>query len=88
MTDFVPKSVKISDYKDFDWETRPSETIKFIDIINFERAGARGDQHCVMCGRIKGVECEIPNQNKDVCKLCDSAFWRLSNGVIAKFCKG
>mmetsp|Transcript_9524 Transcript_9524/g.14329 ORF Transcript_9524/g.14329 Transcript_9524/m.14329 type:complete len:610 (+) Transcript_9524:49-1878(+) len=83
------RSNKVSDYKVFDWEIRPTESVKYSEIINYERAGARGEHHCVMCGLIKGSQCEIPNQNKDVCKTCDSAYWCLENSnIIVKFCKG
>ena len=77
------RSVKVTEYTEFNWQNQPP------DIINFERSGTRGEHHCVMCGRIKGTECEIPNQNKDVCKSCDSAYWRLlRDDAIIKFCKG
>ena len=42
-----------------------------------------------MCGTVKGPTCVIPNQNKDVCKTCDSSFWLLHDlNVLVKFCKG
>ena len=38
---------------------------------------------------MKGSKCEIPSQNKDVCKVCDSSFWLHQKlNVILKFCKG
>jgi hypothetical protein len=43
-------------------------------------------QHCVMCG-LSNVE--IPSQNKNVCKGCDSCHWLfLKYPFIFKFCKG
>ena len=85
----MTRSVKVADYTQCNWQNQSGVVVKYCDVINFERAGARGEHHCVMCGRIKGAECEIPNQNKDVCKSCDSAYWRfLREDIIIKFCKG
>lgn len=42
--------------------------------------------HCVMCG---GTEVEIPSQNKNICKSCDSSYWlHLTGQYVFKFCKG
>lgn len=57
--------------------------IRYSDVINFSRCSK--SHLCVMCG-MKG---NIPSQNKDVCKSCDTVFWfhtRLN--VVIKFCKG
>jgi hypothetical protein len=36
---------------------------------------------------VKGTN--IPNQNKDVCKKCDTSFWLYQKfQVVLKFCKG
>ena len=85
----LARSSKVNDYKDFNWKINEKETIKYLDIINFERAASKSDHHCVMCGNPKGPNCVIPNQNKDVCKVCDSSFWLLhALNVLIKFCKG
>jgi hypothetical protein len=85
----MSRSVRVAEYSEFNWKEQSTDVVKYSEIINFERAGTRGEHHCVMCGRVRGVECEIPNQNKDVCKTCDSAYWRLlRDDVIVKFCKG
>lgn len=82
------KSILIDDYTGYKWEEQRT-VIRYQDIINFERAGVRGEHHCVMCGLIKGKQCEIPNQNKDVCKKCDCSYWKILDGdYIVKFCKG
>jgi hypothetical protein len=42
--------------------------------------------HCVMCGK---TDVDIPTQNKNICKQCDSAYWlSLSMKFVFKFCKG
>jgi hypothetical protein len=82
------KSVPIADHTQYKWQQQNGQ-IKYCEIINYERAGLRGEHHCVMCGLIKGTQCEIPNQNKDVCKVCDCSYWRILDGnMIVKFCKG
>jgi hypothetical protein len=82
------KSVPIVDHTQYKWDQQHGH-IKYCEIINYERAGLRGEHHCVMCGLIKGTQCDIPNQNKDVCKVCDCAYWRILDGnIIVKFCKG
>ena len=88
----LAKSTKIIDYRAFNWSIGSKESIKYPEIINYERragSGAKGDHHCVMCGTLKGPNCIIPNQNKDVCKTCDSSYWLLNElNVLVKFCKG
>ncbi len=43
-------------------------------------------QQCIMCGR---SDVDIPSQNKNICKQCDSAFWlHVSCRFVFKFCKG
>jgi hypothetical protein len=42
--------------------------------------------HCVMCGK---KDVDIPTQNKNICKSCDSSYWlHLSLLFVFKFCKG
>jgi hypothetical protein len=42
--------------------------------------------HCVMCGK---TDVDIPTQNKNICKQCDSAYWlSISMKFVFKFCKG
>ncbi|CAN0035676.1 unnamed protein product, partial [Phaeothamnion confervicola] len=59
-------------------------------VINYRRSRDKGALRCVMCGaRPRRGVCEIPRQNKDVCKDCDRVTWRhASTGVIFKWCKG
>lgn len=66
-----------------------SVNLPHYELINYPKSSLKSHQvHCVMCGLHKG-ECEIPSQNKDICKKCDSAFWlNLSTNLIIKFCKG
>lgn len=88
MSIIIKKSVLVEDYSQYHWLEQHGN-VKYHDIINYERAGVKGEHHCVMCGLIKGLQCEIPNQNKDVCKICDCSYWRILNGnIIVKFCKG
>ena len=57
--------------------------VKYTDVINFGRYSK--SHNCVMCG-LKG---NIPSQNKDVCKSCDTVFWYHTKlDVVIKFCKG
>lgn len=57
--------------------------IRYSDVINFNRCSK--SHNCVMCG-LKG---NIPSQNKDVCKSCDTVFWyHRKLDVVIKFCKG
>jgi hypothetical protein len=58
-------------------------------IVNFKKSPVKGVRHCVMCGKAHGQLCEIPTQNKDVCKVCDSSMWFLKDiQTVVKFCKG
>ena len=62
--------------------------MKYNDVINFNRCNSpKGvSHHCVMCGSTENV---IPQQNKDVCRSCDTSFWlHKSMNVVVKFCKG
>lgn len=61
--------------------------IRYQEVINYGRVSSpRGSHHCVMCG-LSGVE--IPSQNKDVCKSCDTSFWYFQKlDIVVKFCKG
>ena len=44
------------------------------------------NHHCVMCG---STNVNIPAQNKDVCRNCDTSFWLFNKlNVVVKFCKG
>ena len=63
--------------------------IRYHDIINYERKGGNPILHnCVMCGYDENSVI-IPNQNKDVCKSCDIAYWfNIRLNIIFKFCKG
>lgn len=64
--------------------------VAYNDVINYDRVGKKQTRHCVMCGLIEdGHKCKIPNQNKDVCRKCDSTYWFLNQkNVLVKFCKG
>ena len=58
-------------------------------IVNYCRSSCRDELYCVMCGLRNKKECEIPNQNKDICNLCDSLFWKVIKlNEVVKFCKG
>lgn len=64
--------------------------IQYHEIINFQRVNIRGysQHHCVMCG-LDNKSTQIPEQNKDVCRACDSIFWHVKEqNVLVKFCKG
>jgi hypothetical protein len=71
-----------------------SKPVAYSHVINFPRTnpcGGLGDcgPSCVMCGRIDGRDCTIPNQNKNVCNSCDSLRWyNTSQQLEFKFCKG
>jgi hypothetical protein len=63
--------------------------ICYHDVINYSRSCVKGQRSCVMCGRLDSKECNIPGQNKDVCKVCDSLIWfSESQRLSFKFCKG
>lgn len=62
--------------------------MKYHDVINFNRCNSPkgASHHCVMCGSTENI---IPQQNKDVCRSCDTSFWlHKSMNVVVKFCKG
>jgi hypothetical protein len=84
------RALKIDDgtFSKYNWTI--DGTIAYNDILNYERAGKKQPRHCVMCGLMEdGENCTIPNQNKDVCRVCDSTYWFLEEvNVIVKFCKG
>ena len=83
-------SVLIVDFMNHNWVKKDSEIITYNGVINFPRAGKKEDRHCVMCGKLeKKDKCIIPNQNKDVCRKCDSSYWLMKEfNVVIKFCKG
>ena len=84
----IPNTVRVSDVRTCDCLSTVDE-VAYEDIINFSRSSIRSHHHCVMCGALKDQECIIPNQNKDVCKVCDSSFWYQKRlRVVVKFCKG
>jgi hypothetical protein len=84
------KSTKIDDgtHESYNWTI--ADGVTYNDVINFERSGKKQTRHCVMCGVIEeGRNSKIPNQNKDVCRVCDSTYWFLDEkNVLVKFCKG
>ena len=66
-------------------------------VINFARRTSAEKQGgttnwCVMCGQKEGTGdgcVRIPSLNKDVCRACDSTFWKHNaSGVYFKWCKG
>ncbi len=76
---------KVDNYNDYRWKNDSEDLndVKYNQIINFCRDSKANK--CVMCGN-KG---NIPSQNKDVCKDCDSSFWYHHElDLIVKFCKG
>ena len=84
-------SLKIEDYSNLNWSLGVDDCdrdnfsafLKYSEIINFSRSYK--SHHCVMCGLVGN----IPAQNKDVCKMCDTAFWFFSKlNLVIKFCKG
>lgn len=96
-----PNTVRVKNYENLNWSLKFSEDdsatcnkgakglvpstpcIKYTDVINFGRCSK--SHNCVMCG-LKG---NIPSQNKDVCKSCDTVFWYHTKfDVVIKFCKG
>ena len=83
-------AIKIDDgtFGNYNWTI--SGGITYNDVINYDRVGKKQRRHCVMCGLIEdGHKCKIPNQNKDVCRICDSTYWLLDEkNVLVKFCKG
>lgn len=87
-TDNNATMVNDGTYKNYNWTIAGGVT--FNDVINYERVGKKQARHCVMCGLLEdGHACKIPNQNKDVCRICDSTYWFLNQkNVLVKFCKG
>ena len=84
----VPNTIRVTDVRACDCSSSVEE-VAYEEIINYSRSSVRSHHHCVMCGALKDEECIIPNQNKDVCKVCDSSFWYQKKlKVIVKFCKG
>ena len=85
-------SIKVGkDYSKYPWGISESVLnmggVKYQDVINFTRCPRQ--HHCVMCGRDGNSKCVIPAQNKDVCKDCDTSYWRCVRwNVVVKFCKG
>jgi len=87
--DDVVKSLRVDEnYKQHPWTlSNPDSSLTFAEVINFKRQLRQ--QNCVMCGLAGNKEVQIPAQNKDVCKQCDTAFWHnVSHDVVVKFCKG
>jgi hypothetical protein len=82
-------STNINDWKEYLANECHHDLIRHDNLINYSRSLCREQLYCVMCGRSKGTNCEIPNQNKDVCKTCDSLIWKVEKlNVVVKFCKG
>jgi hypothetical protein len=82
-------SISISNWKDFIANDCSYALIRHDSLINYSRSMCREQLYCVMCGCPHGQGCEIPNQNKDVCKTCDSLVWKVERlNVVVKFCKG
>lgn len=83
-------AIKIDDgtFTNYNWTIAGGVT--YTDVINYDRVGKKQSRHCVMCGLMEdGHKCKIPNQNKDVCRICDSTYWFLNGkNVLVKFCKG
>jgi hypothetical protein len=82
-------SVNIHNWKEYLANECSYDLIRHDNLINYSRSLCREQLYCVMCGRSNGANCVIPNQNKDVCKTCDSLIWKvLKLNVVVKFCKG
>lgn len=86
----IVNSVQIDDFENYNWVKKDDEVITYSSVINYPRATKKEDRNCVMCGRMeKADNCTIPNQNKDVCRKCDSTYWLMKElNVVVKFCKG
>jgi hypothetical protein len=85
----VTQSFRVDEnYKQHPWALgTPESGLIFAEVINFKRQLRQ--QNCVMCGLDGKKEVQIPAQNKDVCKSCDTAFWHCkAHDVVVKFCKG
>ena len=48
---------------------RSAEAPPYDELINYPRAKDKDEIRCVMCGLPPGMQCVIPRQNKDVCKV-------------------
>lgn len=102
-SELTPKSRLLvgTEYTEFSWHAPPAVAqashlhLYHRDVMNYGRipdAYQSGScikaipSQCIMCGRCDVL---IPCQNKNICKLCDSAFWlHLSLQKVFKFCKG
>mmetsp|Transcript_16651 Transcript_16651/g.31204 ORF Transcript_16651/g.31204 Transcript_16651/m.31204 type:complete len:276 (-) Transcript_16651:2800-3627(-) len=86
----LSQAVKIDDGSHASYNWTIAGGVTYNDVINYERSGKKQTRHCVMCGDIEdGRNSKIPNQNKDVCRVCDSTYWFLDKKkVLVKFCKG
>jgi len=64
------------------------EVPSYDSLINFRRTTG----FCSMCGKPRGEgdgHVEIPTQNRDVCKVCDTATWKHNpTGAYFRWCKG
>ena len=90
----VPNTIKVMDCDGLRWSLPPAgldnleskpvnNNIRYSDVINFPRSSKL--HLCVMCGQVGN----IPSQNKDVCKSCDTVYWYHQKlDVVVKFCKG
>src|SRR5689334_9257177 len=87
--DKVSQIIFEDSFRNFRWKLSAEEgTLKYSDAINYgRRITLNPDIHnCVMCGRL---DVNIPSQNKDVCKSCDTHFWYNKQlNIVFKFCKG
>lgn len=91
---YCANSTKISNYSSFPWKSQLTRVdineIKLHEIINYTKLSSTPRKmplvFCSMCGK---EEVEIPTQNKNICKICDSTYWYLEKyKVVLKFCKG
>lgn len=87
------RSVKMLDYTCHRGGLEKGKTLSYADIINFEKgsspSSAPNQNRCVMCGVSDSAAAQIPSQNKNVCRSCDSVPWLVrSVQVVVKFCKG
>ena len=93
MSSLSTNSINVNnDYKLKRWGFSTDENIsghgiRYQEVINYSRVSStRGNHHCVMCGL---NDVDIPSQNKDVCKTCDTSFWYFQKmDIVVKFCKG
>lgn len=76
------------DYPRYVNSAKSMHSVKYQDVINYGRCTSpKGiSHHCVMCG---SSNVNIPQQNKDVCRSCDTSFWLYHKlNIVVKFCKG